>query len=65
MVGTNDSINDNNKFYNEIVQAISRGGRSCATKVGALCAYFLIWYPQLKPRRKWDGQNIQLPGSEH
>ena len=38
MVGTNASTNENNKFYNSTVQAISRGGGDCVTKVGALCA---------------------------
>ena len=41
MVGTNDYTNENNKFYNSTVQAISRGGVDCATKVGALCAHFI------------------------
>ena len=41
MVGTNASTNENNKFYNSTVQAISRGEGYCDTKVGALCARFV------------------------
>ena len=41
MVGTDASTNENNKLYNSIVQAISRGGGDCTTKVGALCARFV------------------------
>ena len=41
MVGTNASTNENHKFYNSSVQAISRGGGDCATKVGALCDRFV------------------------
>ena len=41
MVGTNSSKNENHKFYNSTVQAISRGGADCATKVGAICARFV------------------------
>ena len=40
-VGTNASTNENHKFYNSTVQAISRGGLDCATKVGTLCAHFV------------------------
>ena len=35
------------KFYNSKVQAISIRGGDCATKVGALCAYFV-------DMGKWD-----------
>ena len=41
MVVTNVSTNEKYKFYNSTVQAISRGGRYCATKFGALCALFV------------------------
>ena len=41
MVGTNASTNKKHKFYNSKVQAISIGGGDCATKVGALCVYFV------------------------
>ena len=41
MVGTNASTNENHKFYNSTVRAISRGGGDCATKVGSLCAHFV------------------------
>ena len=37
MVGTNNSTNENHKFYNSTVKAISRGGGDCSTKVGILC----------------------------
>ena len=41
MIGTNASTNEKHKFYNSTVQAISRVGEDCATKVGALCAHFV------------------------
>ena len=41
MIVTNASTNKNNKFYNSTVQAISIGGRDCATKVGSVCACFV------------------------
>ena len=41
MVLTNVSKNENKKFYNSMVQTISRGGGECATKVGSLCAHFV------------------------
>ena len=41
MVGTNSSTNENHKFYNSTVQAISRGGGDCATKFGSLCDRFV------------------------
>ena len=41
MVGTNASTNEKNEFYNSTVQAISREGGDCATKVGDLCARFV------------------------
>ena len=41
MLGTNVSTNKKHKFYNSTVQAISRGGGDCATKVGALCTHFV------------------------
>ena len=45
MVGTNASADENRKFYNSTVQAISRVG-DCATKVGAMCAHFFdMWAP--------------------
>ena len=40
MVGTNDSTNKNNRFYNSTLQAISRGGGYCAAKVGEICDRF-------------------------
>ena len=36
MVGTNASTNENHNLYNSIVQAISIGGRDCATNVVSL-----------------------------
>ena len=39
MVATNAFTNDKHKFYNEIVQAILKGGVDFSTKVGALCAH--------------------------
>ena len=46
MVGTNASTNENHKFYNSTVQAISIGGGDCSTKVGSLCAcYFDMGTP--------------------
>ena len=41
VVGTNASTNEKHKFYNSTVQAISRGGGDCDTKVGALCVFFV------------------------
>ena len=41
MVETNSSINKNHKFYNSMVQAISRVVQDCATNVGSLCACFV------------------------
>ena len=41
MVGTNDSTNKKNKFYNSTVQVISRVGGDCSTKFGALCTRFV------------------------
>ena len=41
MVGTNTSTNENQKFYNSTMQSISIGVGGCATKVVALCGYFL------------------------
>ena len=41
MDGTNASKNENHKFYNSTVQAISTGGGDCATKVGSLCDHFV------------------------
>ena len=52
MVGTNASTNENHKFYNSTVQAISIGGGDCATNFGDLCACFFIWEPRLKSRCK-------------
>ena len=40
MVGTNDYTNENHKFYKSTVQAISRGGGYCDTKVVSLCDHF-------------------------
>ena len=40
MVGTNDSTNENHKFYNSTLQAISRGGGDQTKKVGVLCSRF-------------------------
>ena len=40
MVGTNASTNENNKFYNSTVQAISRGGGDCSTKFVSLFANY-------------------------
>ena len=42
MIETNDSTNEKHKFYNSKVQSISRGGGDCVTKVGALCARFVV-----------------------
>ena len=33
--------NENHKFYNSRVQAISRGEQECAKKFGSLCASFV------------------------
>ena len=41
MVGTNTSTNEKHNFYNSTVQAISRGGGDCATKVGYHCSCFV------------------------
>ena len=41
MVGTNSSTNENYKFYNSTVQAISIGGGDCATNFEALCDSFV------------------------
>ena len=41
IVGKNASKNENHNFYNSTVQAISRGGGDCTTKVGAICAHFV------------------------
>ena len=37
----NVSTNENQKFYNSTVQALSRGGGDCATKCVSLCARFI------------------------
>ena len=48
MVVTNASTNEKHKFYNSTVQAISRGGGDCNTKVGALCARFVDMVASVK-----------------
>ena len=42
MVVTNASTNEKHRFYKSTVQAISRGGEDCYTKVGALWARFFV-----------------------
>ena len=45
-VGTNSSTNENHKFYNSTVLAISRGEGYFSSKVGDLCAHFVdMGYP--------------------
>ena len=56
-VGTNASTNEKHKFYNSTVQAISRGGGYCATKI-----VLLIWDPWLKPRRKMGSLSSLISG---
>ena len=41
MVGTNTSTNEKHNFYNSKVQAISKGGGDCTTKVGYQCSCFV------------------------
>ena len=50
-VGTNAYTNEMHKFYNSMVQAISREGGDCYTKVRALCALFYMGAP-LKTQAK-------------
>ena len=45
MVLTNASTNEKHKFYKSRLQAFSRGGEDCTTKVGALCDHLKKWYP--------------------
>ena len=54
MVGTNASTKINHKFYNSMVQAISRRGVDCTTKCGSLCDLFVDKvFPVKKPGGKW------------
>ena len=41
MVERKSSTNKKHKLYNSTIQAVSRGGGDCATKVRALCAHFV------------------------
>ena len=68
MVGTNAYTNKNYKFYNSTVQAISRGGGYCATKVGDMCAWFVDMGPPVETQVEnglsklfnFRGQNIDV-----
>ena len=57
MVGTNTSTNKKNKFYNSMVQAISRGGGYSTTKVGYLRECFVnmvaLEKNQVENRPRW------------
>ena len=48
--GTNASTNEKHKFYNSTMQAISRGGGDCATKIGPLCARFVDMVAPVKTK---------------
>ena len=69
MVGTNASTNEKNKFYNSTVQAISRVGGDCDTKVGSLCARFVDMGSPVKTQVEnglselfdFQGQTIDVP----
>ena len=63
IVGTNASTNENHKFYNSKVQAISRGGVYCAIEVGALCIHFLSRIPGKNQGGKWSLQALRFTGS--
>ena len=52
VVGTNASTNENHKFYNSEVLAISRGGGKCTTKFGYLCECFFHRRPGKTPSVK-------------
>ena len=57
MAGINASTNKNNKLYNSIVQAISRGGRECATKVRSPCTRLFDMVSQVKTQMENDMSN--------
>ena len=55
-----------NNFYNSTVQAISRGGGDCATKVGALCALFVDMGSPVKTQvEKWTEKDLWFTGTDH
>ena len=68
MVGTNSSTNEKHKFYNSIVQDVSRRRVYCARKVGSLCSRFVDMGSPVKTQVKnglskifdFGGQNIDV-----
>ena len=62
MFEKNASTNEKHKFYNSMVQAISRVGGDCFTKVGSICNCFVEMRSLVKTQVKMGSVSSLISG---